>query len=145
MNSEETHISIQSEGPHTQTMPVDSPMNDLARASTGTQEMKEISENLLINLLVDTLQRICQPWKFLLIIKLMGKRILHLYLKRKIQELWKPTENFALMDLGADYFIVKFNKEENMSKTLKNGPWFINGFFLSVQKWEPQFVASEAK
>lgn len=46
---------------------------------------------------------------------------------------------------GADYFIVKFNKEENMSKTLSNGPWFINDFHLSVQKWEPQFVASEAK
>ncbi|KAH0739057.1 hypothetical protein KY290_037762 [Solanum tuberosum] len=25
------------------------------------------------------------------------------------------------------------------------GPWFINGFFLSVKRWHPNFVASEAK
>lgn len=49
------------------------------------------------------------------------------------------------MDLGADYLIVKFNKEGNMIKSLHNGPWFINDFFLSVQKWEPQFVVTEAK
>lgn len=37
------------------------------------------------------------------------------------------------MNLGADYFIVKFNKEENMTKALNNDPWFISRFFLSVQ------------
>nr|XP_016507425.1 PREDICTED: uncharacterized protein LOC107825104 [Nicotiana tabacum] len=32
-----------------------------------------------------------------------------------------------------------------MAKVLSNGPWFINGFHFLVQKWEPHFVASEAK
>lgn len=32
-----------------------------------------------------------------------------------------------------------------MVKALQNGPWFIFGYFLSVQRWEPNFVASEAK
>lgn len=70
---------------------------------------------------------------------------MHHYLKRKIQELWKPTEQFPLIDLGSDYFIVKFTKEENMNNVLRNGPWFVNGHFLSVIKWQPNFVAGKAQ
>nr|XP_033513303.1 uncharacterized protein LOC117277970 [Nicotiana tomentosiformis] len=32
-----------------------------------------------------------------------------------------------------------------MENTLQNGPWFIFGHFLSVQRWEPDFVSSTAK
>lgn len=28
---------------------------------------------------------------------------------------------------------------------LQQGPWFINGFFLTVKRWNPNFVASESK
>lgn len=31
-----------------------------------------------------------------------------------------------------------------MATTLQKGPWFINGAFLLVQKWHPNFVASTA-
>nr|XP_016504800.1 PREDICTED: uncharacterized protein LOC107822750 [Nicotiana tabacum] len=85
------------------------------------------------------------PWKFSLIIKLFGKRIVHYYLKAKIQELWKPTEQFPLIDLGYDYYIVKFTQEENMRKVLQNRPWFVNGHFLSIKHWEPNFVVADAQ
>uniref|UniRef100_M1DF53 Uncharacterized protein n=1 Tax=Solanum tuberosum TaxID=4113 RepID=M1DF53_SOLTU len=39
-------------------------------------------------------ERLHSPWKFSLIVKLMGKRMIHHYLKSKITELWKSTENF---------------------------------------------------
>lgn len=57
-------------------------------------------------------QRIYQPWRYSVIIKLQGRRILHNYLKQKITRLWKPTENFPLIDLCNDYYTVKFQKEE---------------------------------
>lgn len=56
--------------------------------------------------------QIYEPWKNLIIVKLVGKRMLHHYLKKKIQELWKPTEDFQLIDLGVDYYIIKFKKKE---------------------------------
>lgn len=31
-----------------------------------------------------------------------------------------------------------------MLTSLQKGPWFINGFLLSVKKWHPNCVASEA-
>ncbi|XP_009802415.1 uncharacterized protein [Nicotiana sylvestris] len=32
-----------------------------------------------------------------------------------------------------------------MAKALQQAPWFINGHYLSVRRWEPNFVASKAK
>ncbi|XP_070056894.1 uncharacterized protein [Nicotiana tomentosiformis] len=106
---------------------------------------EKINEDNSIQLSPQDIQRIYEPWKFSVIIKLMGKRILHHYLKKKIQDLWRATEKFSLIDLGEDYYIVKFSKEENVIKALQNGPWFINSFFLSVQKWKPNFMASHAR
>ncbi|KAH0689246.1 hypothetical protein KY289_016604 [Solanum tuberosum] len=32
-----------------------------------------------------------------------------------------------------------------MQKVLQQGPWFVNGYSLSVKRWHPNFVTSEAK
>lgn len=53
-------------------------------------------------------------------------------------------EELILIDLGNDYFIVKFLNEENMLTALQKGPWFINGAFLSVKKWHPNLMSLEA-
>lgn len=31
-----------------------------------------------------------------------------------------------------------------MINSKKNGPWFINGYYLFVKRWQPNFVAAEA-
>ncbi|XP_070025634.1 uncharacterized protein [Nicotiana sylvestris] len=98
---------------------------------------------ITIPIFLEDKQRIYLPWRFSLIIKLQGKRILHQLLKRKIQELWKINEN-PLIDLGNDYFTVKLQKEENMNQILEKGMYFIFGYFLSVQRWQSNFVAIEA-
>ncbi|KAG5620667.1 hypothetical protein H5410_005885 [Solanum commersonii] len=51
--------------------------------------------------------------------------------KKKLSSLWRATEEIILIHLGHDYYIVKFIKEENLQSILQNGPWFINGYFLS--------------
>lgn len=32
-----------------------------------------------------------------------------------------------------------------MQRALQNGPWFINGYFLSVKRWQLNFFSSEAR
>lgn len=63
----------------------------------------------------------------------------------KVQEPCKVNQIFSLIDLGADYFVAKFQKHESMTSALQNGPWFIFGHFLSYQRWKSNFVATEAK
>lgn len=68
----------------------------------------------------------------------------HQILKSKVTELWKPSKPLVLIDLGHGFFTVKFSKEENMTKALHAGPWFVFGGFLSITQWEPNFVPSES-
>lgn len=105
----------------------------------------ELNDDNTIPLSLEDKNRLYLPWKFSVIIKLFGKRMSHQYLKSKLKDLWKVSEELLLIDSRFDYFIVKFLKEESMQKALHNGPWFINGFFLSIKKWHPNFVASEAE
>lgn len=105
----------------------------------------EQEKNSIVPISGEDKQHIYYPWRFSVIIKLQEKKILHQVLKRKITDLWKPSEVFPLIDLGEGYYTVKFNKEENMATTLQKGPWFIFCTFLSVQRWEPNFIPSRAK
>ncbi|WMV38169.1 hypothetical protein MTR67_031554 [Solanum verrucosum] len=114
------------------------------QSSSGVETDKLINGIRTIKLSKEDKERLYAPWRCSLIIKLMGRRIVHHYLKSKIQDISKPMENFPLIDLGSDYYIVKFSKEENMMTALQKGPWFINDHYLSVRWWEPSFVPNEA-
>ncbi|XP_070029272.1 uncharacterized protein [Nicotiana sylvestris] len=98
-----------------------------------------------ISLAEEEKQGIYEPWKNSIIVKLVGKHILHHYLKKQIQEIWRPMEDFQLIDLGEDYYISKFKRKENMDKVVQQGSWFIDGHFLSITRWKPNFVATKEK
>ena len=48
------------------------------------------------------------------------------------------------IDLGFDYFLIKFELREDVDNILKGGPWFIGQHFLAIRLWEPEFKASSA-
>lgn len=52
--------------------------------------------------------RLYAPWKHSVIVKVFGRRIGHQLLRQKIYAQWKPTENLPLIDLGSDFFLIKF-------------------------------------
>lgn len=89
--------------------------------------------NLFIPLSPEDKSRLYAPWKHAVIVKVFGHKVGHQILRQKIYAQWKPTKNLPLIDLGSDFFLIKFQKEENMQRALQQGPWFVlNLFFLSV-------------
>lgn len=66
--------------------------------------------------------RLYEPWHYSVIIKLFGRRMPHYLLLSKLIELRNPTEQLILIDLGWDFFIVKFSKEKNLAKAIQQGP-----------------------
>ncbi|KAL6145061.1 hypothetical protein ACLB2K_055749 [Fragaria x ananassa] len=52
---------------------------------------------------------------------------------------WQTRGGWQLIDLPNDFFIVKFNLEEDINYALCGGPWIIAGQTLVVQKWRPGF------
>ncbi|XP_070022077.1 uncharacterized protein [Nicotiana sylvestris] len=85
------------------------------------------------------------PWQNSIIVKVFGRTVGHHLLKAKLMNSWQPTEEIHLIDLGCNFFLIKFRYEENMYKALHEGPWFILNHFLSVRRWEPKLIASGAQ
>ncbi|MBA0677314.1 hypothetical protein Goari_018729 [Gossypium aridum] len=50
---------------------------------------------------------------------------------------------FQLMDLENDYYLARFNDEEDHNNVLTNGPWVIFGQYLIVRPWSLTFSTSQ--
>nr|POE91809.1 uncharacterized protein CFP56_64217 [Quercus suber] len=109
------------------------------------EEMEELSEGLAaVKLTRETKLRIRKPWSNALIIKLYGRTIGLSFLQSKLNLLWKPVGALVCVDLGKDFYSVRFSLKEDMDAVLKNGPWFIGGHFLTIRPWEPFFKPASA-
>ena len=98
-----------------------------------------------VNIYRETMSRIRQPWSKALIVKVFGSTVGYNYLTFKINELWKPGAKLDCVDLGRDFFLIRFNYVDDFDKVLKGGPWLIGGHFRAIRPWKPYFKAFEAK
>uniref|UniRef100_A0A2N9FQ21 Reverse transcriptase domain-containing protein n=1 Tax=Fagus sylvatica TaxID=28930 RepID=A0A2N9FQ21_FAGSY len=89
--------------------------------------------------------RIQAPWRSALIIKAIGKSVGFKYMDFKIRSLWKPQGDMQMIDLGLDFFLIRFKLADDYWKVVNGGPWFVKQQFLSVRCWSPGFRPSEAK
>lgn len=46
------------------------------------------------------------------------------------------------MDLGNDFYLVRFQYGQNYLKVLHESPWFIGQNFFTIRLWEPKFWAT---
>ncbi|XP_028792771.1 uncharacterized protein LOC114748508 [Neltuma alba] len=59
-------------------------------------------------------------------------------MKDRIQWILK-SEHFELIDLPNNYFVFRTSVVELRKKLLFDGPWMIQGHYLAVQRWSPNF------
>ena len=76
--------------------------------------------------------------------KVYGKSVGYNYLTFKLNALWKPSARMDCVNLGHDFFLIKFSDDSDYDKVLRGDPWFIGEHFLAIKPWEPYFKASEA-
>ncbi|XP_050259267.1 uncharacterized protein LOC126704310 [Quercus robur] len=108
-------------------------------------EVTDLRDGLAaVKLSRETKLRIRKPWSQTLIIKLYGKTVGFNFLQSKLQYLWKPIGRLDCVDLGCDFYSVRFTLKEDMDSVLEKGPWFIGGQFLSIRPWEPFFKPEAA-
>nr|POF03716.1 uncharacterized protein CFP56_06636 [Quercus suber] len=88
--------------------------------------------------------RMRSPWYQGLIIKPFGSKVGYTYLVSKLRGMWNPKGGMDCIDLGFDFFLIKFELSEDVDYILKGGPWFIGQNFLAIRQWEPEFQASSA-
>ena len=84
-------------------------------------------------------RRLRRPWKFSLIIKLLGRTIGFKTLQAKISELWKPKATLNLVAMNNGFFLVKFFSIEDYEFLKYRGPWLIFNHYLIMKPWKPNF------
>lgn len=78
-------------------------------------------------------------WKRCMIVKVLGRNIAISVLTKKLRELWKPQGGMYVMDLPRQFFMVRFNVEEEYMTALSGGPWRVFGSYLMTRTWSPRF------
>lgn len=58
--------------------------------------------------------------------------------------MWNPIGRMDCIDIGHDYYLIKFECQADLDNVLKGGPWFIGQHFLVIRQWEPDFRPSIA-
>ena len=81
------------------------------------------------------------PWAQSLIVKTFGRNVGFMLLSSKISTLWNPLGRMDYIDIGYDYFLIKFELQADLDNVLKGGPWF-GQHFLAIRQWEPDFRPS---
>lgn len=108
-------------------------------------DLDELVEGMVdVHLSKETKARMRAPWAKALIVKVFGRTVGYKYLTFKINTLRKPSAIMDCVDLGKDFFLIKFSDDANYDKVLKGGPWFISEHFLAIKPWVSYFKASEA-
>ncbi|KAI9082152.1 hypothetical protein K1719_035892 [Acacia pycnantha] len=104
-----------------------------------TEEQKILLDSLpKLNLSDERLMGLCHPWKDALILTLLGKSVNLEIMKDRIAWILR-SRNFELIDLPNNYFVFKTGNREMRLKLFFDGPWVIQGHYLAVQRWSPNF------
>ena len=97
-----------------------------------------------VNLDSDTRKSIRARWNHAVIVKVYGWTVGFHYLRSKVMSLWKPAGRLDCVDFGRDFFLMRFGLVEDFENIIKGGPWFIEGHFLTIRAWEPNFKPASA-
>lgn len=60
-------------------------------------------------------------------------------LKKKIESVWAGYGSISIIDVGNEFYFVKFHSKADYEFTLTGGPWLIFEHYLAIRKWEPKF------
>ncbi|XP_013654546.1 uncharacterized protein LOC106359378 [Brassica napus] len=87
----------------------------------------------------DVLTAMNSLWKRCMIVKVLGRSVPLLNISKRLREMWKPAGSMHVMDLPRNFFMVRFELEEEYMNALSGGPWRAYGSYLMVQAWSPDF------
>lgn len=70
-------------------------------------------------------ERICVPFKMVIVVKLLGRMIGIKALESRLKAMWERKGEIYVTDVPNDYFFVLFDKKEDYEYALEGGPWMI--------------------
>ncbi|XP_052117761.1 uncharacterized protein LOC127747666 [Arachis duranensis] len=111
--------------------------SNIEKSDITVQDMGEGLFNIVISEKIE--RELWKPWWRSLIVKLLGRKISYAVMKRRLEIMWGRFGGIDVIDLGNDFYLVKFYAQEDLDHALLDGPWKIYDHYLAVRLWEPNF------
>lgn len=92
-----------------------------------------------INFDKSVIDAILVPWRDALVIKLLRRNLGYLVIKNRLRNLWRLQGSYEILLAGFGYYMVKFDCVEDREKFMVGRPWMIQGCYLVVKRWTPDF------
>lgn len=112
--------------------------------SKDTTQTNYDSTKVRIDISVDEWKGLWRPWRRALVIKLLGRTVSYRLLSQRLSDMWASNNRLEMIDLEDGYYVVRFYSKEDYEYALENGPWVIQGHYLTVNKFHPGFFPSAA-
>ncbi|XP_019153453.1 PREDICTED: uncharacterized protein LOC109149917 [Ipomoea nil] len=90
-------------------------------------------------------EELVKPWRKALIVKFLGKPPAFPLLKQRLLKLWNINDKVEMIDVGFNFYIVRFNVASEYRHVLLDGPWKLFGCYVIPQRWRPNFDPQTAK
>lgn len=84
-------------------------------------------------------QELWKPWRRALVVKPLGRNISYRVLSQRLNDLWMLSGRLEIIDLEEGFYVVRFYNPEDYWHVLNNGPWIIQGHYLTITKLRPGF------
>lgn len=104
----------------------------------------EVEGYLCLQLSAEEKKVMWASWTYSLIVKSAWLKSGFGVLKRRLHQLWARRASIEIADLGHDFFLIKFNNEEDFQSALLGRPSMIGDNYLSVREWQSNFDPAEA-
>lgn len=102
--------------------------------SRVTVEETELGPN--IKLKPEFQSALTKKWRRTLIVTVLGRVVREGTLSVKLHHLWGDVQ---VIDIGANFYLVKCKNEEVYDLALTGGPWLMYDHYISVQPWKADF------
>lgn len=95
----------------------------------------EVDSRGHVNIIISKEEKEClaKPCKKTLIVKVLGKRVGYTVLTNKIEMAWAHCWSASIIDVGNDFFFVKFHAEDNYNFAFTGRTWLIFDHYLAVR------------
>ncbi|KAA3481887.1 reverse transcriptase [Gossypium australe] len=88
-------------------------------------------------------EELCRPWRETLIVRLLDKKVGYQLLTRRLLALWNPKGTVSFVDVGNEFYVVKFAQREDYTTVVTGGPWIVHDSYLTVRPWKAGFRPEE--
>lgn len=90
-------------------------------AESDVEEANLCEGTVAISLSKEEKARIGEPWGQAIIVKTFGRKVGFLFLSSRLRTMWMPVGRMDFIDVGNDFFLIKFEFQSKLELVLKRG------------------------